>query len=63
MLVILLFLAFAIEPAANLLARRGHHGPDRRVLALPAAASVQALVSSYLRHYQVVTSPLTGPSG
>jgi predicted PurR-regulated permease PerM len=34
-------------------------GPIGALLALPAAASVQALVSSYLRHYQVITSPLT----
>jgi predicted PurR-regulated permease PerM len=31
------------------------------LLALSAAASVQALVSSYLHRYEVVVSPLTGP--
>jgi hypothetical protein len=32
-------------------------------MALPAAASVQALASTYLHRYEVVASPLTGPSG
>jgi predicted PurR-regulated permease PerM len=30
------------------------------LLALPAAASVQALVSIYLHRYEVIASPLTG---
>jgi len=34
-----------------------------RTMALPAAASVQALVSSYLHRYEVVASPLVGSSG
>jgi predicted PurR-regulated permease PerM len=38
-------------------------GPIGALLALPAAASVQALVSTYLHRYEVVASPLTGPSG
>jgi predicted PurR-regulated permease PerM len=38
-------------------------GPIGALLALPAAASVQALISSYLHRYEVVASPLTGPSG
>ena len=38
-------------------------GPIGALLALPAAASVQALVSSYLHRYEVVASPLVGPSG
>jgi predicted PurR-regulated permease PerM len=38
-------------------------GPIGALLALPAAASVQALVSTYLHRYEVVPSPLTGPSG
>lgn len=37
-------------------------GPIGALLALPAAASVQALVSSYLHRYEVVASPLVGPS-
>jgi predicted PurR-regulated permease PerM len=37
-------------------------GPIGALLALPAAASVQALVSTYLRRYEVVTDPLTGAS-
>jgi predicted PurR-regulated permease PerM len=35
-------------------------GPIGSLLALPAAASVQALVSIYLHRYEVVASPLTG---
>ena len=38
-------------------------GPIGALLALPAAASVQALVSTYLHRYEVVASPLGGPSG
>jgi predicted PurR-regulated permease PerM len=38
-------------------------GPIGALLALPAAASMQALVSTYLHRYEVVASPLTGPSG
>lgn len=38
-------------------------GPIGALLALPAAASVQALVSTYLNRYEVVPSSLTGPSG
>ncbi len=38
-------------------------GPIGALLALPAAASVQALVSTYLHRYEVVASPLTRPSG
>jgi len=34
-------------------------GPIGALLALPAAASVQALVSSYLHRYEVITDPLT----
>jgi predicted PurR-regulated permease PerM len=34
-------------------------GPIGALLALPAAASIQALVSSYAHRYQVITSPLT----
>jgi predicted PurR-regulated permease PerM len=37
-------------------------GPIGALLALPAAASVQALVSSYLHRYEVVTSPPVDPS-
>jgi predicted PurR-regulated permease PerM len=36
-------------------------GPIGALLALPAAASVQALVSTYLHRYEVVDSPLTAP--
>ena len=77
MLVISLFLAFALEPAANVLARRGWRrglatatvfvllaagvvafvGGLGALLALPAAASVQALVSTYLHRYEVMDSP------
>ena len=94
MLVTSLFLAFALEPAANVLARRGWRrrlataavfalvggalparprslggagvpvrALGRGLLALSAAASVQALVSTYLHRYEVVASPLTGSSG
>jgi predicted PurR-regulated permease PerM len=35
-------------------------GPIGSLLALPAAASVQALVSIYLHRYEVIASPLTG---
>jgi predicted PurR-regulated permease PerM len=35
-------------------------GPIGALLALPAAASIQALVSTYARRYEVVVSPLTG---
>ena len=35
-------------------------GPIGSLLALPAAASVQALVSSYPHRYEVIASPLTG---
>jgi hypothetical protein len=35
-------------------------GPIGALLALPAAASIQALVSTYLHRYQVIASPLTG---
>jgi predicted PurR-regulated permease PerM len=38
-------------------------GPIGALLALPAAASVQSLISTYLHRYEVVASPLTGPSG
>ena len=38
-------------------------GPIGALLALPAAASMQALISTYLHRYDVVASPLTGPSG
>jgi hypothetical protein len=34
-------------------------GPIGALLALPAAASVQSLVSSYARRYEVMASPLT----
>jgi predicted PurR-regulated permease PerM len=34
-------------------------GPIGALLALPAAASVQSLVSIYVRRYEVVASPLT----
>ena len=34
-------------------------GPIGSLLALPAAASVQALVSTYLHRYEVIASPLT----
>ena len=34
-------------------------GPIGALLALPAAASVQALVSIYLHRYEVITDPLT----
>jgi hypothetical protein len=34
-------------------------GPIGALLALPAAASIQALVSSYARRYEVIASPLT----
>jgi predicted PurR-regulated permease PerM len=36
-------------------------GPIGSLLALPAAASVQALVSIYLHRYEVIASPLTAP--
>jgi predicted PurR-regulated permease PerM len=35
-------------------------GPIGALLALPAAASIQALVSLYVHRYEVVTGPLTG---
>jgi predicted PurR-regulated permease PerM len=35
-------------------------GPIGALLALPAAASIQALISLYARRYEVVTGPLTG---
>jgi predicted PurR-regulated permease PerM len=35
-------------------------GPIGSLLALPAAASVQSLVSIYLHRYEVIASPLTG---
>ena len=35
-------------------------GPIGSLLALPGAASIQALVSTYLHRYEVVASPLTG---
>ena len=35
-------------------------GPIGALLALPAAASIQALVSLYVHRYEVVASPLTG---
>jgi predicted PurR-regulated permease PerM len=35
-------------------------GPVGALLSLPAAASVQALVSIYLHRYEVIASPLTG---
>jgi predicted PurR-regulated permease PerM len=38
-------------------------GPIGALLALPAAASVQALISTYLHRYEVVASPLTGSPG
>jgi predicted PurR-regulated permease PerM len=38
-------------------------GPIGALLALPAAASIQALVSAYLHRYEVVASPLVDPSG
>jgi predicted PurR-regulated permease PerM len=38
-------------------------GPIGALLALPATASVQALISTYLHRYEVVASPLAGPSG
>jgi predicted PurR-regulated permease PerM len=34
-------------------------GPVGALLALPAAASLQAFASTWIRHYEVVTSPLT----
>jgi predicted PurR-regulated permease PerM len=34
--------------------------PIGALLALPAAASIQALVSLYVHRYEVVASPLTG---
>ena len=34
-------------------------GPIGALLALPAAASVQALVSIYLHRYEVIADPLT----
>jgi hypothetical protein len=34
-------------------------GPIGALLALPAAASIQALVSLYARRYEVIVSPLT----
>jgi predicted PurR-regulated permease PerM len=34
-------------------------GPIGALLALPAAASIQALVSSYAHRYEVIASPLT----
>jgi predicted PurR-regulated permease PerM len=34
-------------------------GPIGSLLALPAAASIQALVSTYLHRYEVIASPLT----
>jgi len=37
-------------------------GPIGALLALPAAASVQSLVSIYARRYEVVASPLTEQS-
>jgi predicted PurR-regulated permease PerM len=35
-------------------------GPIGALLALPAAASIQALISLYAHRYEVVTGPLTG---
>lgn len=65
LLLISLFLAFALEPAANVLSRRGWRRglATAAVFALPAASSVQALISTYLHRYDVVASPLTGASG
>jgi hypothetical protein len=37
-------------------------GPIGALLALPAAASIQAMVSSYAHRYEVVASPLTEQS-